>query len=133
MGRVGLLLGCGCLALFLVSGCAKSGPSPAAGEKPSTGTGTGAGRAGTPAPATSPMAKVQAGMQPQQVVDILGAPSRQKAYPAGKSWIPFYFGPDRWRAAYFYKGQGRVIFKGDGGFSSGSSVLRVEYDPTEPG
>jgi hypothetical protein len=119
----GLLIASACLALA-VSGCAKSGPSP---EE------AGPSRAGTPPPATSPMARVQPGMRPEEVVKILGAPSHQKAYPSGKAWIPWYFGPDRWRAAYFYKGMGRVIFKGEGGFSTGSSVLRVEYDPHEPG
>jgi hypothetical protein len=34
---------------------------------------------------------------------------------------------------YYYKGKGRVVFKGDGGFSTGSQVLYLEYDPTEPG
>ena len=43
------------------------------------------------------------------------------------------YGPDRWRSVYYYKGKGRVVFKGDGGFSSGSQVLYLEYDPTEPG
>jgi hypothetical protein len=72
-------------------------------------------------------------MRPEEVVAALGAPSRQSAYPTGKAFAPFYYGPDRWRSVYYYKGKGRVVFKGDGGFSSGSQVLYLEYDPTEPG
>ena len=118
-----LLTASACLAL-VVSGCAKSGPSPEA---------SGQSRVGPPPPASSPLARIQEGMRPEDVTKILGTPSHQKAYPSGKAWIPWYFGPDRWRSAYFYKGMGRVIFKGEGGFSTGSSVLRVEYDPSEPG
>ena len=123
MRGLGLLAASACLAL-VVSGCAKNGPSPEA---------SGPARLGTPPPASSPMAKVHEGMRPEDVVKILGTPTHQKSYPAGKAWIPWYFGPDRWRSAYFYKGMGRVIFKGEGGFSTDSSVLRVEYDPSEPG
>lgn len=56
----------------------------------------------------------------------------QNAYITGKAFIPFYFGPDRHRMTYFYKGVGRVVFSG-GGFSMNATVSRVEYDPGEPG
>jgi hypothetical protein len=79
------------------------------------------------------MAKVKPGMRPEDVIALLGAPSRQASHPTGKAFAPFYYGPDRWRSVYYYKGKGRVVFKGDGGFSSGSQVLHTEYDPTEPG
>ena len=88
---------------------------------------------GTPPPADSPLAKVKPGMRPEEVVAVLGAPSRQSAYPTGKAFAPFYYGPDRWRSVYYYKGKGRVVFKGDGGFRGSSQVLYLEYDPTEPG
>lgn len=88
---------------------------------------------GTPPPANSPMAKVKQGMRPEEVVEILGAPSRQSAYPTGKAFTPFYYGPDQWRSVYYYKGKGRIVFKGDGAFRSTSRVLYLEYDPTEPG
>jgi hypothetical protein len=109
------------------AGCAKrdKAPEKAPVAEPSV--------KGTPPPADSPMAKVKPGMRPEDVVQVLGAPSRQSAYPTGKAFAPFYYGPDRWRSVYYYKGKGRVVFKGDGGFSSGSQVLYLEYDPTEPG
>jgi hypothetical protein len=117
-----------CLAMS-IAGCARreraAAPEKAPAAEPAA--------KGTPPPADSPLAKVKPGMRPEEVVAALGAPSRQSAYPTGKAFAPFYYGPDRWRSVYYYKGKGRVVFKGDGGFSSGSQVLYLEYDPTEPG
>lgn len=112
-----------------IGGCAKREPAPAA----TTSTQATTTSVGVPAPADSPMAKVKPGMRPEDVVAVMGPPTHQRSYPTGKAWMPFYFGPDRWRSAYYYKGTGRVIFKGAGGFGSGSSVVHTEYDPTEPG
>jgi hypothetical protein len=84
-------------------------------------------------PADSPLAKVQIGMSPREVENLLGPPTDENQYVTGKAFIPFYFGEDRWRRAYFYRGLGRVVFAGGGGFSMNASVERVEYDPTEPG
>jgi hypothetical protein len=72
-------------------------------------------------------------MRPEEVQRLAGAPGSVKPYITGKAFIPWYFGPDRTRTAYYYKGQGRVIFAGDGGLGTNSRVLRVEYDPGEPG
>lgn len=111
-----------------IAGCARrSGSAPA--QAPAAESGV----RGTPPPADSPMAKIKPGMRPDEVVAVLGPPSRQSSYPTGKAFAPFYYGPDRWRSVYYYKGKGRVVMKGDGGFSSGSQVLYIEYDPTEPG
>jgi len=108
-------------------GCAKREKAP---EKPPVAE---PAVKGPPPPANSPMAKVKPGMRPEEVVEILGAPSRQSAYPTGKAFTPFNYGPDRWRSVYYYKGKGRIVFKGDGGFRTSSQVLYLEYDPTEPG
>lgn len=115
------------LLAVVASGCAKSGSAPekAPVAEPAV--------RGTPPPADSPMAKVKPGMRPEDVVAVLGPPSRQSAYPTGKAWVPFYYGPDRWRSVYYYKGKGRVVMKGDGGFRTSSQVVYIEYDPTEPG
>ena len=80
-----------------------------------------------------PLAGVREGMTPEQVQKIAGAPASIKPYVTGKAFIPWYFGPDRSRTAYYYKGQGRVIFSGEGGFGTDGHVLRVEYDPSDPG
>jgi hypothetical protein len=87
----------------------------------------------TPVPAGTPLADVKAGMRPEEVQKILGAPQSIKPYITGKAFIPFYFGPDQTRTAYYYKGMGRVVFSGDGAFSTNSRVQKVEYDPTDPG
>jgi hypothetical protein len=84
-------------------------------------------------PADSPLAKVQLGMSPREVENLLGPPNDENVYVTGKAFIPWYFGRDRWRRAYFYKGLGRVVFAGRGGFSQSAYVQRVEYDPNEPG
>jgi hypothetical protein len=72
-------------------------------------------------------------MSVRDVEQILGPPNDENAYVTGKAFIPWYFGPDRSRRAYFYKGLGRVVFAGSGGFSATWHVNRVEYDPSEPG
>jgi len=86
-----------------------------------------------PPPANSKLAKVKVGMTPREVENILGPPTDENAYVTGKAFIPFYYGEDRWRRAYFYKGVGRVVFAGSGGFSQNARVEHVEYDPNEAG
>ena len=120
--------GLGCSLVLLVAvvglaGCAQRGPEPAPPPH----------AAAAPPPANSPLAKVQAGMSPREVESILGPPTDENGYITGKAFIPFYYGRDRWRRAYFYKGLGRVVFAGHGGFSQSAYVERVEYDPGEPG
>jgi hypothetical protein len=117
---VGLALAA--LVLFAVTGgCARRSPSP------------GTGPAAVPPPAGSKLAGIRQGMRPDEVQKIAGAPTTIRPYITGKQFIPWYFGPDRSRTAYYYKGQGRVIFSGDAGLGSSSTVLQVEYDPSDPG
>jgi hypothetical protein len=84
-------------------------------------------------PANSKLAKVQEGMSTREVENLLGAPTDENAYVTGKAFIPWHFGPDHTRRAYYYKGLGRVVFKQAGAFSGDYRVMRVEYDPSEPG
>jgi hypothetical protein len=114
------------VTLAVVAGCATQSTSPrpqGAAEAPPA----------TPPPAGSKLAGIREGMTPEQVQKLAGTPGSIKPYITGKAFIPWYFGPDRTRTAYYYKGQGRVILSGDGGFGTDSHVLRVEYDPTDPG
>ena len=106
--------------------CAKKAPEPEPAHAPEA-------RAYPPPPANSKLAKVQVGMSAREVENILGPPTDESAYVTGKAFIPFYYGKDRWRRAYFYKGVGRVVFAGEGGFSQNARVERVEYDLSEPG
>jgi hypothetical protein len=105
-----------------LAGCARRAAAPA---EPA--------RAAVAAPADSPLAKVQVGMSEREVQNLLGPPTDENAYITGKAFIPWYFGRDRHRIAYFYRGMGRVVFAGGGGFSRTGKVSRVEYDPNEPG
>jgi len=106
-----------------LSGCAKKEPAPAA--QPAAAT--------APPPASSPLSKIKVGMSEQEVREILGPPTGENEYVSGKAFIPFYYGPDRSRRGYFYKGMGRVVFSGGSGFSRTGKVSRVEYDPSETG
>jgi len=117
----------GLLVGVLALGCASKSTStrPATAPTPSA--------ASAPPPAGSRLAGVHQGMRPEEVQKIAGAPTTIRPYITGKAFIPWYFGPDRTRTAYYYKGQGRVIFSGDGGLGTNSTVLQVEYDPSDPG
>jgi len=114
------------LILTVVTGCATQSPSPGSQS-------TAPPPAATPPPAGSKLAGIREGMTPEQVQKIAGAPASIKPYITGKAFIPWYFGPDRQRTAYYYRGQGRVIFSGEGGLGTDSHVLRVEYDASDPG
>ena len=98
------------------------------GPEPSSST-----RTFAPPPAGSPLGKVQVGMSEREVENLLGPPTDENEYITGKAFIPFFYGRDRTRRAYFYKGMGRVVFAGGGGFSRNWHVSRVEYDPSEVG
>ena len=78
-------------------------------------------------PASSPLAKIKMGMQRSQVEDLIGQPTSTRVFPSGKSFIPFYYGPDTHRTGAFYKGLGRIVFSG------ANIVVEIEYDPTEDG
>lgn len=118
-------LGVALIGVMGLGGCARQGAAPAPAAA--------APAASAPVPADSPLAKVQVGMTEQEVRAILGPPTQENEYVSGKAFIPFYYGPDRSRRAYFYKGIGRVVFSGGSGFNRTGKVSRVEYDPSETG
>jgi hypothetical protein len=70
--------------------------------------------------------QLKIGMGFRQVIDILGPPTDQGAYITGKAFIPFYFGGDRTRSEFVYKGEGRLVFAGGsfGDLSGGNLLLR---------
>ncbi len=123
MKRIAVL----CAALFLVAGAygckttssAENGPAKEAPAKSEKVTNT--------APANSPFAKIKMGMHREQVDDLIGEPTSTRVFPSGKSFIPFYYGPDTVRTGAFYKGLGRVVFSG------ARIVIEITYDPTEDG
>jgi hypothetical protein len=122
LALVGLLA-----ALALATACAPGASgSVASGEAADAGP-----PKGVAPPADSPLAQVQQGMAPQQVVEILGEPGQRHNYMTGKSWIPFYYGADAIRQEWKYKGLGRVVFS-QGSFTPWR-VTRIDYDPDERG
>ena len=80
-------------------------------------------------PPKSPFSKIEIGMSPSRVHELIGPPTDTIHYPTGKQFIPFYHGSDSWRTEDLYKGQGRITYTGRGE----QSVYRVAYDPEEKG
>lgn len=87
---------------------------------------------GTPAPG-SKFNKLQIGMGSKEVMDLIGAPTDQQSHVTGKAWIPFYAGSGTYETHYYYKGHGRLIFAGNGGFSTGVGLIGIEHDANEKG
>ncbi len=61
-------------------------------------------RAAVAPPASSPLAKVEVGMTPREVENLVRPPTDETQY--GKAFIPFYFGQDRWRRHTSIAGSG---------------------------
>lgn len=128
----------------LFGGCASNGPSQQSPAQSTTAEASSSAkiqRGSAPTqfsdqeiPAGSPFAKVKAGMSEGRVFDLIGQPTEVKTYMTGKTWIPFYFGPDTHRKEALYKGQGRIVFTPSGAMGTGVyKVHHVIYDPSEDG
>lgn len=87
--------------------------------------------AAAPPPAESPLSRVHKGMPEGRVTEILGPATSSTSYRTGKGRNPFYFGSDARRQLWKYREQGRVLFSR--GRWGPYRVIRVEYDPEEPG
>jgi hypothetical protein len=119
------------LPFGLMLGCASGGS-----EKPSKAEAPAEAPEAAPAvpiPADSPFAKVQLGMNMDEVNATIGQPTSSHSYATGKAWIPFHFGGDNARLEAHYKGTGRLTFSQKSAFTSDMKLLRVDYDPNEPG
>jgi hypothetical protein len=92
---------------------------------------------GSPA-SNSKFKTVQIGMSMRQAVDLAGQPTDEGVYATGKAFIPFYYGGDRHRTEFAYKGSGRLIFAGDspwsrgGGYSRGT-LVKIVHDAKDSG
>jgi hypothetical protein len=111
--------------LPLAVGCATKSGGGSAAPPPTT-----AAPAVSNVPASSPLAKVTAGMGMKEVSDLIGPPTDTSSHITGKAFIPFYFGEDRAETEAYYKGLGRIIYSSANG---SPRVSRVEYDPSETG
>lgn len=87
---------------------------------------------GKPAPG-SKFSQLQIGMSRAQAYSIVGQPTDQGAYVTGKAFIPFYYGSDRYRYEAAYKGMGRLIFAGSGGFDSNTHLVWIIHNKTDSG
>jgi outer membrane protein assembly factor BamE (lipoprotein component of BamABCDE complex) len=116
--------------VITVAGCAAQSQPGAAGA-PEAATAA----AGQPIDPNNPLSQVKTGMTKKQVRDLIGAPSDENSYSTGKAFIPWYYGNDTRRTAWYYKGQGVVVFA-DGnvfGGGAGGEVVEINADPAESG
>ena len=119
------------LGMFI--GCSSSGSSDTSSSSSST-TQAAASQPAIPIPPDSPFARVKVGEDLQQVFADIGHPTSQYSYITGKSFIPFHFsGSDDHRMDAHYKGMGVITFSNDSAYSSGMSVLEIDYNPKETG
>ena len=109
--------------LLLAAGCAtQATPAP-----------TSVGQTQQTIPADSPLTKIREGMSKGEMIYLLGQPTDQETTVTGKAFIPFYFGGDTTVTRMHYQGLGRVYVSGGAAFGGGEKVLKIEYDPQEPG
>jgi outer membrane protein assembly factor BamE (lipoprotein component of BamABCDE complex) len=88
---------------------------------------------GAPAPAGTKLARVQKDMSPDQVREIMGAPTSEHSYVTAKRFIPYYYGADAGQnTEWKYKGVGRVVF-GVNKYTGTTRVIRIDSDPSEDG
>jgi hypothetical protein len=133
-----------CAAAIAIVGCAhqggsSAGSSPAATDSAATAQGrvvkSRDGRfegemVGTPAPG-SKFAKLQIGMEFNEVTKLIGGASSMHTYETGKRWIPFYFGNEATRMQADYAGEGCLFFTGGSVFGGGShELVRITADPS---
>ncbi len=77
--------------------------------------------------------RLEIGMSYRQVLSLIGPPTDQYSHVTGKAWIPFYYGSGRYEHKLLYKGQGRLVFAGDAGFSSNAHLIGIEFNRNESG
>ena len=79
-------------------------------------------------PPESPLAEIELGMKHDEVLEILGSPSRRIDRLTAKAWNPFYNGPDANLREWIYAGRGRVVFSL---YQGSLEVIDVVYDPDQ--
>ena len=84
----------------------------------------------TPIPKGHVFEKVKYDMTDAQVKQILGAPTSTQAYVSGKTFIPYYYGTEGSREAWFYKGKGQIVFSRNR-WNGNLTVIEVVYDPKQ--
>jgi len=123
------------IGIGVLIGCSSSGSSTdSSSSSSSSSTPAPTTQPAIPIPPDSPFAKVKVGEDLQQVYADIGRPTSEYSYITGKSFIPFHFsGSDDHRMDAHYKGLGVITFSNDSAYSSGMSVMEVDYNPKESG
>jgi hypothetical protein len=84
---------------------------------------------GTPA-RNGKFAKLQIGMQMEEVTALIGGPDNMIRHETGKRWIPFYFGSDAQRLQVLYRGEGCLTYTAGNVFGGGGNTLiRITATP----
>jgi hypothetical protein len=83
------------------------------------------------AAANSKFAKLQIGMELNEVSKMIGGGDSQYRHETGKRWIPFYFGNDVQRIVVTYNNEGCLAFTGGNQFGAGGNqLIRITADPS---
>lgn len=106
-------------ALFITTGCKK-------GNDPQVKN-TSHKKASRYIPKKSRFSRLRKGMSMRRVTSLIGHPDDTSHFMTGKSFIPFYYGPDRSRTVYYYRHQGEVQFNRRG------RLVEIKYNPRESG
>ncbi|MEO8249395.1 MAG: hypothetical protein ABI589_08495, partial [Burkholderiales bacterium] len=88
---------------------------------------------GQPAP-HGKFARLMIGMQPHQVMELLGAPTDRGFYQTARNvrLESYLFGSDDSRWEMVYPGHGRLVFATQSSFGTGRYLTRVIHDPVPP-
>lgn len=79
----------------------------------------------------SKFAKLQIGMELNEVTKMIGGGDSQYRHETGKRWIPFYFGNDVQRIVVTYNNEGCLAFTGGNQFGAGGNeLIRITADPS---
>ena len=78
-------------------------------------------------PEGSRFSRIQPGMDMVEVAAAIGLPEAKGGRPTSKNYNPVYFGKDRYRTTWYYRGQGRITF------NVTARVLLIDYDVSETG
>ena len=102
--------------------CAAALVGCASGSNPFQRSSSSSSTSSAPAPAPAPAAQARPAW-----LDANGEVTDSKA------WIPWYFGSDRYRHEFAYKGMGRLIFAGSGGFDSNAHLIWIIHNRNDSG
>jgi hypothetical protein len=83
---------------------------------------------GTPGP-NSKFKDLRLGMSKYAIRNLIGPPDDIEHYTTGKQFIPFYYGPDRYRSSEYYAGNGILVFSG----RSGDRLIEIHHNEGESG